>query len=345
MQTNTLIIGGGLSGLAIADRLHRKNSDFLLVEATDRFGGRIKSNIVNGSAYDLGPAWFWPGQPRIQSLVDRFNLNAFEQFSQGESVVEMADGRVLRSQGYASMEGSLRLTGGLSSLINALVKELPQDRIQLSCPVAALSHNIDSVTADIPTGSISANHAIIAAPPRIAGSTIAYSPALPQNAHNTLQNIPTWMAGHAKIVTIYDKPFWRQNGLSGDAVSQRGPLAEIHDASTPQGNGYALFGFVGVPFSNRIDQEQTLKQMAIDQMTRLFGKDAENPSAVLLEDWADNKWISAPSDQSGVSSHPLYGRPSILTGVWNGALSFSSTEMAHSFGGLMEGALEAAESF
>ncbi len=38
------------------------------------------------------------------------------------------------------------------------------------------------------------------------------------------------MAGHAKVVALYERPFWREQGLSGDAISHCGTLAEIHDA-------------------------------------------------------------------------------------------------------------------
>lgn len=343
MQTKTLIIGGGLSGLALADRLHRKNSDFLLVEASDRFGGRIKSAMIAGAAFDLGPTWFWPGQPRLQSLIDRFELKIFEQHAEGESVVETADGRVVRGRGYASMQGSLRLAGGLGSLITALVNELPEDKCHLSAPVTALTHTNGEVRADTGIGSISAQHVVITAPPRVAAESIMFSPALSAGANQALQNIPTWMAGHAKILAVYDTPFWRQNGLSGDAMSQRGPLVEIHDASAIENDGYALFGFVGVPADSRSKLGQSLKQMAVDQLIRLFGQQAEHPSELILEDWAQNSLISTSADHTNVGGHPVYGRPPALTGLWQGALSFASTEMAEGFGGFMEGALEANE--
>lgn len=343
MQTKTLIVGGGLSGLALADRLHREKSDFLLVEASDGFGGRIKSTTIGGAAFDLGPAWFWPGQPRLQSLIDRFELKVFEQHSEGESLIETADGRVLRGRGYASMQGSLRLAGGLGSLITALVNELPENKCHLSASVTALTHTNGEVSADTAIGSISARHVVITAPPRVAADSISFSPALPAGANQALQNIPTWMAGHAKFLAVYDTPFWRQNGLSGDAMSQRGPLVEIHDASAAENGGFALFGFIGVPADSRSKLGQSLKQMAVDQLVRLFGQQAEHPTELILEDWAQNCLISTSADHINVGVHPVYGRSPALTGLWQGALSFASTETADDFGGFMEGALEAGE--
>ena len=80
MQTETLIIGGGLSGLGVAARLTADGRDFLLVEARDRLGGRILTERLNTAYFDLGPTWFWPGQPRIAALVNRLGLSRFDRF-------------------------------------------------------------------------------------------------------------------------------------------------------------------------------------------------------------------------------------------------------------------------
>ena len=52
----------------------------------------------------------------------------------------------------------------------------------------------------------------LAIPPRLAGD-IAYSLALPEKTQQLLDSTPTWMAGHAKFLVVYDEPFWRELGL------------------------------------------------------------------------------------------------------------------------------------
>ena len=65
MQADTLIVGGGLSGLALAAKLQKAGQSFLVVEAAERLGGRILTKDVGDAGFDYGPAWFWPGQPRL----------------------------------------------------------------------------------------------------------------------------------------------------------------------------------------------------------------------------------------------------------------------------------------
>ena len=100
-HTDILIVGGGLAGLSLADALHRVGRDFVLLEARDRLGGRIKAAQVDGRAFDLGPAWFWDGQPRIAALIERFGLTQYDQFSRGDLVFEDERGQVQRGRGHA----------------------------------------------------------------------------------------------------------------------------------------------------------------------------------------------------------------------------------------------------
>ena len=120
-----LIIGGGLSGLALAEALERQGSDYILLEARARFGGRIKTEHHGAGYFDMGPAWFWPGQPRIAALIDRLKLEKFDQFSTGDLAYENEHGQVQRGRGISSMEGAWRLIEGLGAMTQALADRLP----------------------------------------------------------------------------------------------------------------------------------------------------------------------------------------------------------------------------
>ena len=338
----TLIIGAGLAGLALAESLERRGQPYTLLEARARFGGRIKTQHHGAGAFDMGPAWFWPGQPRIAALIDRLGLEKFDQYAEGALTFEDAQGRVQHGRGMSSMQGSWRLKGGFGALTDALANQLPATRKRLNAQVTVLTKTADGITATLSNGTqISADQVVLSLPPRVA-ATLSYSPALPKAALQSMQDIPTWMAGQAKALAVYETPFWRINGLSGDAQSRYGPMVEIHDASPADGGPYALFGFIGVPPSARLDQN-ILRQHIKSQLGRLFGPQAADPLTLFVKDWAFDPYTATDLDQAPLYAHPSYGLPQDLTDVWDGRLHFGGTEVAPQFGGYLEGALEAAE--
>ncbi len=338
----TIIIGGGLSGLALAESLESQGHDYLLLEARQRFGGRIMTNYFGGGYFDMGPAWFWPGQPRIAALIDRLRLQQFDQYAEGTLIFENELGQMQRGQGFASMEGSLRLVGGFAALTEALTNQLPSHRKKTNAQVQRIESADRQCHAILANGEVlSADQIVLSLPPRIAAQ-IAFSPALPTSAIKAMQGIATWMAGQAKAIAIYDNPFWRNEGLSGDAMSRKGPMVEIHDASPVTGGPYALFGFIGVPASGRAD-EQLLCHHLLAQLGRLFGPKAAEPVELLIKDWAYDPHTATEADKAPLHAHPAYGLALEMENLWNDQLLFAGTEVAPSFGGYIEGALEAAE--
>ncbi|WP_108813734.1 flavin monoamine oxidase family protein [Loktanella sp. Alg231-35] len=338
MHTQTLIIGGGLSGLSLAYRLQQADHDYHLLDARRRLGGRIKSLIVGDVAVDLGPSWIWPGQERIAALLPELGLHAFEQHAQGTQLYEQASGEVMQNAGFMSMAGALRIGGGTSALTDALAARLDPSRMTMNAQAAHISDAPSATLADGRT--ITADRIVLALPPRVAAD-LTYAPVLPQIA--TLKSIPTWMGAHAKFVAVYGTPFWRDAGLSGDASSRRGPMVEIHDASPEDGTFGALFGFVGLPAHVRAQVGDQVQHAALTQLTNIFGAAASKPLTSHLEDWSAAAFTSTAADATPPTGHPPYQMPAPLSRVWNDKLIFTSTEMAPDNGGLIEGALAAAE--
>lgn len=342
MHTETLIAGGGLAGLYLANLLLKADRSFLLVESRDRFGGRILTKEDNGKHYDLGPAWFWPGQPRIESLISELKLKKFEQHAKGELMYQDERAQVHRNQGCASMQGSYRMQGGLSSLTQALLGKLPAESHHSNTVITGIEQDVDGVIATTHSRQkIFAKKVVLTMPPRLA-ARIKFDPLLPAAAVVAMEKTPTWMAGQAKALVTYDEPFWREKGLSGDAMSRSGPMVEIHDASPADGGPYALFGFIGVPAQGRKDV-LSLRERLQAQLIALFGSEAENFRDLFLKDWAFDSNTSTELDLQPLRTHPFYGMPDSLNNVWNNRILFGGSEVAQQFGGYLEGALEAAE--
>jgi monoamine oxidase len=212
MNTETLIIGGGLSGLYAAEFLLARGEAFLLLEARPFLGGR-RTLRRDGHAFDLGPSWFWPTlNPRLAALVERLALPHHPQHTAGDALLD-TPGQVLRRQPHHEVDPRLarRLTGGTQSLVEALAATLPTDKLLVAHRAASLTRHDDhlAVTAEAPAGArtFHAFRVILALPPRLVAEQLAFTPALPENVTASLHAIPTWMAGDAKFFALYDDPF------------------------------------------------------------------------------------------------------------------------------------------
>lgn len=357
------IVGGGASGLYAAWLLAQQGlADWVLIEGRDTLGGRILSvpAFADGTRgaesrpcprdrFDLGPSWFWPGyQPQLDALVQELGLERFEQHELGDMVVERSAAEApVRMRGYVSSPASMRLLGGMGSLVEALRHRLDAGRIVTGQSVRRLRHAGAHVELDSedPAGRSTtwrADHVLLAMPPRLVVGSIGFAPSLPPALARQWEATATWMAPHAKYFAIYDAPFWRERGLSGEARSARGPLGEIHDASVPGGSA-ALFGFLGVPASVRQGvPDEVLRAHCRAQLARLFGPEAAAPRAELLKDWALDGYTAATADRDDPGHHPDAPSASVPSGPWGGRLTGIGSEWSRQFPGYLAGAIEAA---
>jgi len=350
MQTDVLVVGGGLSGLSAVWRLQSAGIDASVLEARTRFGGRICTARESGEiACDLGPSWFWPGQPLIARLLQHFDMPYYEQFADGSVLFQMGDGRVERIAEPSPMRGARRVQGGMGRITERIASQIDVSHRFLAHRVTGLSICGDGVVVDAigPSGTVEvqAQQVALAIPPRLARDLV-FAPALPVDTVRLLAATPTWMAGHAKFFAIYDKPFWRNEGLCGTAMSQCGPLSEIHDASADTERGYSLFGFSGLDATSRADMgRDEFIQQATAQLAVLFGDEARQPQGVYLQDWSGEQFTAHAADLNAPTRHPQYGLSLDVGREWEGKLAFISTETSFSNGGLLEGALEASLKF
>ncbi len=348
-KTDTLVVGAGLSGLYSAFLLATEQRRTIVLEARERIGGRISGKTAGrGFSVDLGPSWFWPRtQPLIADLTKRLDLAVFRQYEEGRGRFQMNDGS-LREYGDCAVEpASWRLAGGMESLVKSLTMRLPPDLIRLREPVCRLERLDDGVAVAVgdpeaePEKIYHARRVILALPPRLAASTILFTPEPGAELIQAMLKTPTWMASQAKFYALYDKPFWRHEGLSGQGFSQVGPIAEIHDGSAVSGPPFALTGFLGLPPSARTDREE-LVLACRRQLGEIFGTPAGRPEKIFLKDWSREPRTATRFDQVPLTVHPRYRLPAGKTGFWNDLVLFAGTETSEHQGGYLEGALAAA---
>lgn len=352
MRTQVLVVGAGLSGLALTAKLKKAGKKVVLAESRDRVGGRILSyvhdSVVSSMSYDLGPSWYWPGQPHVEFLMQELGLQGYDQFSQGDGLLQPSAEVVQRLPHYSPMLGSRRIVGGMGALVEGLMDQIKIVKLQLKWHLVGVDHTSDDVLTvyfSTPEGEqeIQCRQLVLAMPPRLAAEVV-FTPQLDNEQLQTFKQTSTWMAAQAKFLAVYDKPFWRELGLSGDLVSYTGPIQELHDASPEDSSQGALTGFIGWPANMREAQQQYLLSRIQAQLVKVFGHRAEQAIALHVEDWAKQLATTTNEmDLSGPNYHPIYNIPRRQLMAANERIVFIGAETANEYGGLIEGALSSAE--
>jgi monoamine oxidase len=346
---DVVIVGGGLSGLSLAYPLQKQGINYCIVEAKPELGGRIFSPSLDDMhlGVDLGPTWFWPHQQNMRRLLDELEVPWFEQYTQGDVLYQMkAEVPVQRRAGAGAMT-SYRVGGGMMCLVDALVGAIDSESIYTSFPVSHMEKRNEGGWVLSDNGesggqkrSIKAGHVVLAAPPRVLMQYMNLAQYLPTTFTENLLATPTWMAAQAKFVAVYQRPFWREEGLSGDVFSRVGPMVELHDASADDDSVYALFGFVGVPAAVREQHERHIfEQHCLNQLIDVFGESAGQPLHYYLKDWAQDPWVATAQDNIEAPNHPHIRINAYQDQLDALNLSFVGAEYAQAEAGYLEGAL------
>lgn len=177
-----------------------------------------------------------------------------------------------------------RLDGGAYGLASKLAARL-DTALRLNAPVRRIEHNDSGVTVTVEDGTAwRARHVVVTAAPPLA-ARIAYDPPLPAVRDNLLQRLP--MGSVIKCIATYPEPFWRSAGLSGAALSLRGPIALTVDSSPQSGERGVLIGFVNGAAARDLATRSPAdrRRVLLDALTRLFGPEAGTPVNFVERNW------------------------------------------------------------
>ncbi len=233
-----------------------------------------------------------------------------------------------------------RFVGGAQQILDRMAGELG-DVVQLDSPVETISQTDDLATVTGSNFSYTGKKVIVAIPPTLAGR-IRYQPELPPLRDQLTQRMP--MGTVIKCYAIYDKPFWREQGLSGQAVTDESSVLQtVFDNSPADGSKGMLMGFSLANRARRLlrlsDQER--QAVVIKEFVKLFGKTAENPIHYIDRSWADEAW--SRGCYTGLMP------PGTVMGYIDalrkpcGRIHWAGTETATIWNGYMEGAIRSGE--
>ena len=234
-----------------------------------------------------------------------------------------------------------RVVGGTIRIAETMAAQLG-DRVRLNTPVRRIVHDGDGVRVETTSGEVLAGRRVIVTlPPTLAGR-LEYSPALPSWGDQLTHRLPAGSV--VKLYCVYPEPFWRADGLNGQAASDEGPVKVTFDNTPPSGTPGILVGFMeandGRTWVRRPHAER--RQAAIDCFVRYFGSQAADPVEYLERDWMAEEY-----------SRGCYGAH-FTPGVWTafghalrepvGRIHWAGAECSPVWNGYMEGAVRSGES-
>jgi monoamine oxidase len=180
----------------------------------------------------------------------------------------------------------------------------------------------------------------VALSPSLTGR-IDYSPPLPALRDQLTQRMPQGTV--IKAMAVYAQPFWREQGLSGQAASMLGPVKSTFDNSPPEGTPGVLLGFVEGRHARELGQlgREERRQAVLDSFKRFFGAEAARAIEYLESPWTDDRWTrgcyAGYMTPGGWTSHG----PALREPV--GRIHWAGSETATRWIGFMDGAVSAGQ--
>ena len=232
-----------------------------------------------------------------------------------------------------------RFVGGSQLVCDKVAAALGPSTVQLDSPVHSIAVDSGGVTVRSRSDEWRCRRVIVTVPPLLAGR-ITYEPAMPPWREQLTQRAP--MGSVIKCNAIYDEPFWRAEGLSGQATGDGDGARVVFDNSPPDGSPGILLGFLegdGARHLGRADA--ATRQAVLDSFVRYFGTQAAHPVDYVEVDWQAEVW-------SGGCYGTLFG-PNVWTRYGHalrqpvGPVHWAGTETASVWCGYMDGAVSSGQ--
>jgi len=345
-SVDVIIVGAGLTGLALARSLSQQGKEFTVLEARDRIGGRINTiETESGALVEMGATWFFPPFKNLFKLLKEIKVELTEQYLKGYTMYE-SDGDSPPRKSYSTGEDDdmFRIKGGTTKLVETLYNSVDKSKVKLGEKVTHIKVASDGIEVISNGQTYRSKRVVTTIPPQLLAYSVHFSPPLSDGILTVLKETHTWMGDSVKGAVTYATPFWKEDNLSGALYSDSGPFVQMYDQTTSDGKHAALVGFVDDSIAHLPLEER--RDSIIAQLVRVFGEQA----ADYLE-YEDTIWFKEKLTMGGpdhgtapkVGQHKNNGHRVYQQPLLEGRLIIGGTETSPQAGGYMEGAVNSAK--
>ncbi|MEW5654121.1 flavin monoamine oxidase family protein [Streptomyces cinereoruber] len=225
-----------------------------------------------------------------------------------------------------------RVLGTTHSLVSKLADTL-EDRVIVNSPVERITTVGDRVTVETGRHTIEARYVIVTASPTHR-STIKFTPALPQRHYGLSRS---WRLGAlSKAFVAYDRPFWRNEGLSGEGMSDNETVFLTFDVSPSADGPGILMVFCDARGFDAYDEDERRRRV-VKHLVHMFGERARHAVDYTDFSWGNDVFAAGgPNPAVGPKAWTTFG-PYLREPV--GLVHWAGSETADETSGSMNGAM------
>jgi monoamine oxidase len=250
------------------------------------------------AAWDARTVASWLERSGIRTPLAR---DLFESAVRGLMTADLSHVSLLHLLYLAHSHGSIETlfsieNGAQENLVNGgagraaeLVAEQLGDALRLRTPARAITQRDARASVAGDSLAVSARRVVVSVPPRLA-LEIAFDPPLPADRRSLYENaVAGW---ETKTLVVYDEPFWRADGLSGQTAGP-GSAAEVTiDASPASGAPGVIAAFTFGPVAERLHALDggVRRKALLDALTARFGPRAAAPAELIETSWWTEEW-------------------------------------------------------
>jgi monoamine oxidase len=234
-----------------------------------------------------------------------------------------------------------RVVGGTQTVARKVAQKLGAS-IKFGAPARKIEWNDRGAVVHSDQISVAARHVVVAIPPNLAGA-IEYTPSLPVNRVQITQRWPQGIV--IKVAMIYERPFWRDEGLSGTSYDHISMMGETADSSNPDSISKAgiLTGFVYADSARRVSlmAPEDRRKLLLGEAARRFGLKALEPEHYHESNWTADQWSRGCFTGFLTPGATVLLGPAMRAPV--GPIRWAGTETSPRWPGFIDGAIRSGE--